>query len=157
MRPISLNRSVIRRYTRWLCNFDSVRAGFKDKNIVLFALDDSEIIIGKRSSYFYTSRNDDGAKLMLSTCFKNTIWEKGYLIIKHLADKCPPHQTNNKKNPAILRDGGRYRCYSAASLRSSTLSPLVGAKTALKSVYPFFTRMSYHCNSFLMSLSYTRS
>ena len=48
---------------------------------------------------------------------------------------------------------GIYSC----SLRSSTLLPSVGARIDLKSLKPFSTRMLYHCRSFLMSLSCTRS
>ena len=48
--------------------------------------------------------------------------------------------------------------YSATcSARSSTFSPSVGARVALKSVIPYLARILYHWRSFLMSLSCTRS
>lgn len=48
--------------------------------------------------------------------------------------------------------------YSASSsFRSSMFSPSVGFKSSSKLVMPALIRMSYHCNSFLMSLLWTRS
>ena len=63
-----------------------------------------------------------------------------------------PHSTTTTPMRMYRTDSSMY-----VYLRSSILSPSVGSSASSKLVIPAFSRISYHCNSFLMSLSCTRS
>ena len=72
----------------------------------------------------------------------------------------PGYNTNAVFNQSIVFDyenmflSKKNGIYSATcSARSSTFSPSVGARVALKSVMPYLARMLYHWRSFLISLS----